>query len=217
MASRLQIPQDVLIIGGSGLTGSHLLDRVLDEPMVQRVVAPSRLPLPSHPRLLNPVGELLPALARLQAPVDVAFCCLGTTLQQAGSEQAFRQIDLDMVLASAREARRLGARHFLVVSAVGADSNAMLLYSRIKGTMEQGLTAQNWPQLTIARPSLLLGPRDEPRMLEQLAAPLASLLTGRWQAIRASTLAHALWRLALEDGKGVRIVESDELRHLGAH
>lgn len=208
-------PHSVLILGASGLSGEHLLDRVLNEPCVQRVVAPSRRPLAAHPHLDNPRGNLTEILARLEGPFDTVFCCLGTTLRQAGSESAFRAIDHDLVLAAAHRARELGVRHFVLVSALGADPQSRVFYSRLKGEIEQALQAMDWPQLTIARPSLLLGPRREQRLLEWLAAPVARLLLGKWRAISACTLARALWRLALEEGHGVRIVESDELRRLG--
>lgn len=208
-------PHSVLILGASGLSGEHLLDRVLNEPCVRRVVAPSRRPLAAHPHLDNPRGNLTEILARLEGPFDTVFCCLGTTLRQAGSESAFRAIDHDLVLAAAHRARELGVRHFVLVSALGADPQSRVFYSRLKGETEQALQAMDWPQLTIARPSLLLGPRREQRLLEWLAAPVARLLLGKWRAISACTLARALWRLALEEGHGVRIVESDELRRLG--
>lgn len=208
-------PHRILIVGASGLSGEHLLDRVLNEPSIERVLAPSRRALAAHPRLHNPQGELPALLPRLEGPIDTAFCCLGTTLREAGSEQAMRDVDHDLVLACARRARELGARHFILVSALGADPQARHGYSRIKGETEQALIAQHWPQLTIARPALLLGPRRTPRLGEQLAAPVARLLPGKWRAISATRLARALWRLALEVQPGVRIVESDELRQLG--
>ncbi|TLK58348.1 oxidoreductase, partial [Pseudomonas aeruginosa] len=83
------------------------------------------------------------------------------------------------------------------------------------GELEQALQEQGWPQLTIARPSLLFGPREEFRLAEILAAPIARILPGKYHGIEACDLARALWRLALEEGKGVRFVESDELRKLG--
>lgn len=208
-------PRNLLILGASGLTGEHLLDRVLSEPTVQRVLAPSRRPLSTHPHLENPRGNLLEILQQLQGPIDTVFCCLGTTLRQAGSESAFRAIDHDLVIACAQRARELGARHFVVLSSLGADPHSRVLYSRVKGEMEEALKAQGWPQLTIARPSLLLGERCQRRLLEQVTAPLARVLLGKWRAISVCTLARALWRLALEEGQGVRIVESDELRRLG--
>lgn len=208
-------PQHILLAGATGLTGEHLLDRLLNERTVERVLAPSRRPLATHPRLENPVGELADLLPQLGGPVDTAFCCLGSTIRQAGSQEAFRAIDLDLVVAVGRRARELGARHYLVISALGADRGSSVFYNRVKGEMEDALRDQGWPQLTLARPSLLLGPRQEFRLGERLAAPLMRLIPGKYRGIEACTLARALWRLALETGEGTRVVESDELRRLG--
>lgn len=208
-------PQHILLAGATGLTGEHLLDRLLSEPTVSRVLAPTRKPLAEHSHLENPVGELATLLPTLSGRVDIAFCCLGTTIKQAGSQDAFKAVDLDMVTAFASRARELGARHLLAISAIGADPASGTFYNRVKGEMEQALRAQDWPQLTIARPSLLVGSRPETRWVEQLAAPIAKLIPGKYGAIEACQLARALWRLALEEQNGVRIVESDELRKLG--
>ena len=208
-------PQHVLLAGASGLTGEHLLDRLLNEPTITRVLAPSRRPLAEHPHLENPVGETAELLPRLSGQVDIAFCCLGTTIKKAGSEQAFRAVDLDLVVAFAKRARELGARHLIVISALGADPSSSIFYNRVKGEMEAALKAQDWPQLTLCRPSLLLGERTEPRLAEQLAGPLSRLIPGKYHGIEACQLARAMWRLALEEQEGVRVVESDELRKLG--
>ncbi|HAQ26440.1 oxidoreductase [Stutzerimonas nitrititolerans] len=208
-------PQRILLAGATGLTGEHLLDRLLNEPTVECVLAPTRKPLAEHPRLDNPIGPLRTLLPQLSGDIDTAFCCLGSTLKEAGSQEAFRAIDHDLVLAFAERARELGARHLLVISSLGANPQSNLFYCRTKGEMEEALQAQDWPQLTIARPSQLLGPRMEIRPLERMTAPLSQLLPGKYRGIAACTLARALWRLALEDNDGVRIVESDELRKLG--
>ena len=209
-------PQHILLAGATGLTGEHLLDRVLSEPTVTRLLAPTRRPLAEHAHLENPVGPLQELLPQLEGQVDIAFCCLGSTIKQAGSQEAFRQIDHDLILAYARRARELGARHLLVISAIDADPESSNFYNRTKGETEQALIAQGWPQLTLARPSLLLGNRIEPRLAERIAAPLSKLIPGKYHGIEALHLARALWRLALEEAEGVRIVESDELRRLGA-
>lgn len=208
-------PQRILLAGATGLTGEHLLDRLLNEPTVTRVLAPSRRPLAEHPHLENPVGELRELLPQLKGSIDTAFCCLGTTLKQAGSQEAFRRVDHDLVLAFAERARELGARHLLVVSALGADPKSALFYNRVKGEMEEALKDQAWPQLTLARPSLLLGPRSDFRFGERLAAPLMRWLPGKYRGIEATVLARALWRLALEEDDGVCTVESAQLRRLG--
>lgn len=208
-------PQRVLIAGATGLTGEHLLDRLLSEPTISRVLAPTRRPLAEHAHLENPLGELADLLPTLSGNVDIAFCCLGTTIKQAGSEAAFRAVDMELVAAFGQRARELGARHLLVISAIGADTGSSVFYNRVKGEMEEALKQQGWPQLTIARPSLLLGERLNQRLAERLAAPLARLIPGKYKGIEACTLARALWRLALEEQDGVRVVESDELRRLG--
>ena len=208
-------PQHILLAGATGLTGELLLDRLLNEPTVERVLAPSRKPLADHPHLENPVGDPAVFLPQLSGPVDVAFCCLGTTIKQAGSEEAFRAVDHDMVVAFAKRAREMGARHLIVISAIGADPESSIFYNRVKGEMEQSLRAQDWPQLTIARPSLLIGERLEERPAEKIACLFSKLIPGKYHGIEACELARALWRLALEDQQGVRVIESDELRKLG--
>jgi len=211
----LSKPTNILLAGATGLTGEHLLDRMLNEPTVKRVIAPARRKLAEHPRLDNPVGPLAELMPHLTQPVDTVFCCLGTTLKEAGSEEAFRSVDYDLPLALGERGLALGARHYIVVSALGADSKSSIFYSRVKGELEDALRQQGWPQLTIARPSLLLGQREEVRLAELLAAPFSRILPGKLHGIEAIALARALWRLALETGKGTRIVESDELRKLG--
>ncbi|MDP9941976.1 MULTISPECIES: oxidoreductase [Pseudomonadaceae] len=208
-------PQHILLAGATGLTGEHLLDRLLSEPTVARVLAPTRRPLAAHPHLENPVGDLQTLLPQLSGQVDTAFCCLGSTIKQAGSQEAFRAVDHDLVLAFARRARELGARHLVVISALGANPNSSVFYNRVKGETEEALKALDWPQLTIARPSLLLGARHEFRLGERLAAPLLRWLPGKYRGIDACALARALWRLALEEEDGVRVIESSDLRRLG--
>lgn len=208
-------PQHILLAGATGLTGEHLLDRLLNEPTVSRVLAPTRRPLAEHPHLENPVGNLAELLPQLDGQVDIAYCCLGTTIKQAGSQEAFRQVDHDLIVAYAQRARALGARHLLVISAIDADPASSIFYNRVKGETEQALRAQGWPQLTIARPSVLIGTRTQTRIAEKIAGPLSKLIPGKYHGIEACQLARALWRLALEEQDGVRVVESDELRRLG--
>ena len=86
---------------------------------------------------------------------------------------------------------------------------------RNKGELELALQKQEWPRLTIVRPSLLLGARHKPRMGEVFAAPFSRVLPGRWRGIEADTVALAMARLAKAPGTGLRIVESDELQQLG--
>lgn len=208
-------PRHVLLAGATGLTGRQLLALLLEDPGVAHVLAPTRHALPAHAKLENPVGVVSHLAAQLHGPLDTVFCCLGTTIRQAGSREAFRMIDYDLPLSLGRHALTLGASHYVVISALGADHASRVFYNRTKGELEVALQKQGWPRLTIVRPSLLLGARREFRLGEVLAAPFSRVLPGRWRGIEAATVARAMWRLASPPGSGVRIVESDELNELG--
>lgn len=202
----------VLITGASGLVGGELLRLLQADNRVTAIVAPTRTPLPVQAKLQNPTGsDLSLLLVRLMQPVEIVFCCLGTTRSQAGSAAAFRQVDYQLVIDTALAGRRLGAQHCLVVSAIGANAHSRFLYNRTKGEMEQTLRAQHWPRLTLARPSMLKGRRARPRLLERLALPLFSLLPGKWRGVAAKDVAQTLLTQAFSPGSGVTVLESDQL------
>ncbi|CAI2523598.1 NAD(P)H-binding protein [Serratia plymuthica] len=206
----------VLIVGSTGLVGSELLQQLQGDPQVTAIVAPTRQPLSANEKTDNPVGEdLFALLSGLQSPVDIIFCCLGTTRKAAGSDANFRYVDYQLVVESALTGRRLGAQHCLVVSAVGANPRSSFLYNRTKGEMEQALREQNWPRLTLVRPSMLLGNRPSPRLMERLTAPLFKLLPGKWRSVAAKDVAQTLLEQAFSPGSGVTVLESDRLHRYG--
>jgi uncharacterized protein YbjT (DUF2867 family) len=144
------------------------------------------------------------------------FCALGTTMRQAGSRDAFRRIDLDFPVALGRATLASGARHFLLVTAVGASPNSRFFYNRVKGEVEAAITQLGFRSVTIARPSLLLGSRPAPRLGEQVGKVLGLLSPPRWKPVRVAQVARALIKAAKRDHPGVRILENSELRALGA-
>ncbi|EPN9528835.1 NAD(P)H-binding protein [Cronobacter malonaticus] len=209
----------VLITGASGLVGSHLLRMLVDEPRVTSIIAPTRRPLrvPMH-KVENPCDpQLSDVLTQLSAPLDIVFCCLGTTRREAGSKEAFILADYTLVVDTSLAGLRLGAKHMLVVSALGANPNSPFFYNRVKGEMETALKAQGWPRLTIARPSLLIGDREKRRAGESFMAPLFRLLPGKWKAIEAHTVAQAMVNAALSPAKeDVAVLDSAQLREIAA-
>ncbi|ELY4853778.1 NAD-dependent epimerase/dehydratase family protein [Cronobacter turicensis] len=209
----------VLITGASGLVGGHLLRMLVDEPRVSSIIAPTRRPLrvPMH-KVENPCDpQLSDVLTQLSAPLDIVFCCLGTTRREAGSKEAFILADYTLVVDTSLAGLRLGAKHMLVVSALGANPNSPFFYNRVKGEMETALKAQGWPRLTLAQPSLLIGDREKRRAGESFMAPLFRLLPGKWKAIEAQTVAQALINAALSPAKeDVAVLDSAQLREIAA-
>ncbi|NLY95677.1 MAG: NAD(P)H-binding protein [Myxococcales bacterium] len=210
----------VWLVGATGLVGRATLEALLDRDEVARVTAFVRRPTGTrHAKLeerLVDFEALDAAFDDAERP-DVAISCLGTTIKQAGTRERFRRVDHDYVLAFARAARAAGARRFLTVSSMGANARSLVFYSRVKGEVEDALAAMGFPAVTLARPSLLLGDRDDFRLGERLAAPFSKLLPKRLAGIEGTTVARALVRLALEESAGgTRVVPSDALARLGA-
>lgn len=208
----------VLLTGATGLVGDHLLRMLLREPRIDGIAAPTRRPLKDISGVFNPVDpQLTDALAQVTTPVDIVFCCLGTTRREAGSKEAFIHADYTLVVDTALTGQRLGATHMLVVSAMGANASSPFFYNRVKGKMEEALMAQHWPRLTIARPSMLLGDREKHRANESLLAPIFKLLPGNLKSINARDVARALLVTALADEEeSVTILSSSALREIAA-
>lgn len=205
----------VLIAGATGLIGRELVRQLAPEHSLTLLCRKPGESAPNHHWL--PVDfDRLDEVA-LPTPIDIAFCCLGTTRKDAGSDAAFRRVDLDYVLAFATLARRHGCRRFIVVSSLGANPRSPALYPRTKGEMEQALLAQEWQRLAILRPAMLLGDRQPPRAAEQLIQAIYPLIKpllrgrfSRWRAIEARQVAHAM-RVLAEQESGIETLENEQL------
>jgi len=210
------VTRRVLLAGATGLVGRECLALLTADPSVSGVTALVRrapdVSTVHHRKLhfevvdfdrLGLCGERLAA--------DQVVCALGTTIGKAGSREAFRRVDFDYPLALAKLARRQGARHFLLVSALGARAGSRVFYSRVKGELEEAISALGYPSLTIVRPSLLLGQREEFRFGEELGKRMAWLMPAAWKPVQARDVAAALVEAAREDRPGRRVIGSAEI------
>ena len=210
----------VLLAGASGLVGGECLDQLLRDPSVAAVTAVVRRPfakVTESSRLRVQVVDFDRLEDHSDAfAADQVVCALGTTIRQAGSQDAFRRVDFDLPMRIARLALSKGARHFLLVSALGADQRSRVFYNRVKGELEVALEDLAFRSLTIARPSLLLGDRTAPRLGEEVGRRLSFLLPGRYKGVQARQVAAALVHAAREDAPGRRVIENTELRAFSA-
>lgn len=149
-----------------------------------------------------------------------AFCCLGTTIKKAGSKEAFEEVDLTFVRSFARYARLAGARRFYLISAVGANPESLVFYSRVKGEAERAVSIEPFEGVCLIRPSLLLGERpNDPRPGEALAirlmGPLRGLFVGPlalYRPMHGTEVAEAVASIALASPYGNRVYEPGEMR-----
>ncbi len=209
-------PLRLLLVGGTGAVGQQVLRLALADPRVGQVIAPTRRPLPAHPRLENPLVDF--ADLPLAAPwwrVDGVICTLGTTIKAAGSSEAFAAIDRDLPVLVASLARKAGATRYALNSSLGA-SPVGNLYLRTKAEAEAAIRRLGYPSYTIVRPSLIDAERDESRPGEQIALVAARLLRPllprRYRAVTAAAIARALLEGVLQGEPGERIVESAALQ-----
>ena len=218
--------RSVLLAGASGLVGRELLPLLLQDGAIGAIhLLLRRAPagLAADARLHRHEGVDFAALPALP-PLDDVFIALGTTIKVAGSQAAFRAVDFDAVVATARAARDAGARRIAVVSALGADPTSAVFYNRVKGEMEAAVAALGYEVTLFAQPSLLLGDRaatGQPTRAGEvwaarLLGPVMGLVPASVRPIAAATVARAIVRALAELPPGVHRVASARLQQLGA-
>ena len=198
-----------ILAGPTGLIGSQVLQLLLQEEAYGIVIALSRKSLPvTHPKLINLVVDFDHLSGYREAlKGDDVYCCLGTTLKQAGSMEAFRKVDFEYPVSLASVTKSQGARQFLLVTAMGANKNSSIFYNRIKGEVQEAIQRIGFQALHIFQPSMLLGPREEKRTGEHIGQvvmkSLGFLIPGKYKAIEHSKVARAMVALAGENSIGL--------------
>jgi uncharacterized protein YbjT (DUF2867 family) len=216
------MPQrQALVVGATGLVGRAVCAQLVADSTYSAVHALVRQAghgldarIVAHPVDFGHLdNDVLPA-------VDDVYCCLGTTIAEAGSRDAFRRVDYLYVLDCARALHAVGAKRFALVSALGGDPGSRMFYSRTKGEVERDLEPLGFQLLVVARPSLLSGGREaigqRRRPAEaftlKLVAPISKLVPARYRPVPAAVLAHALIATMKSASGPLVVLESDELQ-----
>ena len=217
------VQKTAMVAGASGLTGSHLVKYLCENDAYEKVNIIVRQAIPySHPKLLTKIKNLEQVTESDFEGVEDFFCCLGSTIKKAGSKEAFEQVDLIAPIQMAKYAKTQGAKHVLVISAMGANSHSKIYYNRVKGKMEEKLSTLSIPTVSIFRPSLLLGERQEFRLGERfgefamkILAPVFIGPLKKYRAIEAKQVAYSMMQKALESpSKAVEIYESASMAEI---
>lgn len=198
-----------IVIGATGLVGQHLVQALLDSghyQVVYQVVRQAKQSIDSavlKTVVVSDFATLETALQGIDLQGADAFSTLGTTIKQAGSRQRFRQVDWAFNVSFARVTKQLGAVHFLLLSALGADANSRIFYNQVKGETEQAIEQINFAHLSVFQPSLLIGKHQDSRLMEGVAQQLFALgksivpQTWRYRPIEAERVAQAMRLAAL--------------------
>ncbi len=210
-----------LLAGATGLVGGFVLDQLLQDPTYDSVIVLTRKSLGNnHPKL----KEVIVNFDQLEnytndITADVVFCCLGTTIKTAGSQEAFKKVDYEYPLRLAEIAKQNGSKTYLLISALGSSKSSIIFYNRVKGEVEEAIGRLNFETFHILQPSLIIGERKENRMGEGIAQKLSpvydALMFGpltKYKSIKAEQIAKAMIHFSKSDAKGILRHESDELQ-----
>src|SRR5437899_7809735 len=222
MADALATSRNALLAGATGLVGRALLPMLLASNDYRSVhVLLRRTPLDIKASAKLKVHQVdFAHLPEAFPTVEDVFIALGTTIKLAGSEAAFRRVDFDFVVSTARAARAAGAARLAVVSALGTDAKSRVFYNRVKGEMQAAIAQLGYESVVIAQPSLLLGDRaalGQPARsaevwAQRLLGPLGWMVPKGVRPIPASAVASALLAAMLDTKPGVRVLKSGAMQ-----
>lgn len=214
-----------LIIGSTGLIGTHLLELILNSADYEKVITfVKRDTGIKHPKLTQHIIDFdKPETYKDLVSGDDFFCTIGTTIKKAGSKEAFRKVDFEYPSQFATYAMHNKVKQFLIISSLGADANSGNFYLKTKGEIEIFLKKSDFESVSVLQPSLLLGKRNEFRLGEKVGAffmkAFSFLLFGKLQKykpIEGTIVAKALYELAQKNNPGFHIYKSDKIQEIGA-
>jgi uncharacterized protein YbjT (DUF2867 family) len=211
-----------LLLGASGLVGSHLLQKLLSDPSFTtvRVLVRKSLSI-SHPKLEEQVVDFnnTEQFQKAMRKGDIIFCCIGTTMKKVkGNKQLYKTIDFDIPVNAARFGIEAGYQQYALVSAQMANAQSLIFYNRLKGETEEVVSTFPYQAIHIFRPSFLMGNRIEKRMAEKffgtLMQRLSFLLPKPARPIEASVVAQSMLQAVKGNLNGIHYYAYEEMMNL---
>ncbi len=212
-----------LVIGANGLIGSSLIEQLIQHKDIEKIIAFVRRPiLISNSKLQLEVVDMMNPLSYSEKiKGNFLFCCIGTTIKTAGSQEAFSKVDFEMPVAFAKVAHQNNVPHYLLVSSLGADQKSSNFYLKTKGNCEAAIAKMGFTSFSTFQPSMLLGKRSEFRLGEMIGkvvmVGLSFLFIGpirKYKAIQGSAVAKAMIKIALQNKAGNSVYESNEIESI---
>lgn len=221
---RNMIKKTVIVAGAGGLTGSFLLEKLSKDKSIEHIIVLSRKALkPNLPKVKEVIVDF-DRLDRLDFWPDAhaLFCCIGTTIKKAGSQENFRKVDYEIPLKLATQCARFNIS-FHLISSIGANPDSGNFYLKTKGETEEAIKQLDLSSVTIYRPSMLFGPRKESRLGESIgkvfmymAHPFLLGPLKNYRGIHVATVAQAMINREKNGEKGFHIVESEQIKRIAS-
>lgn len=215
--------KSAIILGASGLTGSILLEKLLNDDRYETIKLFSRKEINGLPsKVVQYTGNLLElATFKAEFKADEVFCCIGTTAKKTPDKTAYKAIDYGIPVAAAKLSKENGINTFIVVSALGANANSSIFYNRTKGEMEQGILSEKIEKTHILQPSIIGGNRNEQRIGEKIGLVVFKLLQPlfigklkKYRITEAEHIAQTMVSLANSKTSTEIIITSDKIKEI---
>lgn len=211
-----------ILIGATGLIGSHLLELLQNDPEISLIKVLVRRPVVfSNPKIRTVVTDFTDheSFRSEFGKGDIVFCAVGTTNRKVkGDKSEYEKIDYEIPVNAANFSQEAGCSKFVFVSSVGANSRSKSFYLSLKGKVEDAICNMNIPTVLIFRPSLLLGKRQEFRAGELFGKifirAVAFLLPSKMKPVRAHSVAQSMLEAAIKELHGISIFHYKEMQQL---
>ncbi len=212
-----------IILGATGLTGSILLGKLINDDRYESIKLFSRKKIEGLPKKVQQfIGDIL-ELENFKEDfkANEVFCCIGTTAKKTPNKETYKRIDFGIPVTAAKLSKLNNIPTFMVVSAMGANAKSSVFYNKTKGEMEQEVLLQNIPNTYILRPSIIGGNRKESRLLEKIGLVIFKIIQPlfigklkQYKIIEAEEIAQAMLNLANSKASKEKIITSDKIREI---
>lgn len=211
----------VIVAGASGLVGKEVVKQLIADQSCKEIILlvrnKSEINHPKIKEILFDFTSLEYEIENVEA--DIMIICIGTTMKKAQTKERFKEVDLNIPVKLARLSIKLNVQNVATISAMGADSKSSFFYNRVKGEMETQLISLKFKHLTIVRPSLLIGDRNEFRFGERFAEKVYSvapyIFPKKYKPVDARNVAKAIIKASFAfSNKPVNIIENSAIHEL---
>lgn len=213
-----------ILIGATGLIGKALIHALTNDTDYSEVLLIARKKIENLPTKFKLMQVNFDEIEKYKNEItgDVLFSTLGTTLKTAGSKEAQYKIDFDYQFNVAKIASDNGVKNLVLLSSAGANSKSSIFYSRMKGELDEAVQKLKFEHVSIIRPSMLVGKREEFRLSEKIFTPVMYILNvipfaRKYRPIKDSTVAKAMIHAVKSNQSAYRIYELGDVFKLSSN
>jgi uncharacterized protein YbjT (DUF2867 family) len=212
-----------IILGATGLTGSILLKKLMNDQRYETIKLFSRKKIEGLPKKVTQyIGDILTLQNfKEEFKADEVFCCIGTTAKKTPNKETYKKIDFGIPVTAAKLSKENNINTFLVISALGANEKSAVFYNKTKGQMQQEVLKQNIPNTFILQPSIIDGNRNETRIGEKIGLIIFKLIQPlfigplkKYKVIKAEEIAQAMLNLANTKTINKNIITSNYIKEI---